>query len=121
MAQTRWKLIKETVKEWMKIKQRRKIANKSESNVQKTVSSFSDASVQVDLSSTDCDLAMDLTDAVDLTEASQEINNEVEVTDEHELLESESSSEVNDALRLMNLPISGSNFYSSDSSSDDDE
>lgn len=115
------KLIKETVKEWMKIKQRRKIANKSESNVQKTVSSFSDASVQVDLSSTDCDLAMDLTDAVDLTEASQEINNEVEVTDEHELLESESSSEVNDALRLMNLPISGSNFYSSDSSSDDDE
>ena len=62
-------LIKETVKEWMKIKQRRKITNKSESNIQKTVSSFSDASVQVDLFLTDCDLAMDLADAVDLTEA----------------------------------------------------
>ena len=57
---------------------------------------------------------MDLTDAVNLTEASQEFNDEVEVTDEHELLESESSSKVNDALRLMNLPSSGSDFYSSD-------
>ena len=60
-------IIKETVKEWMKIK--RKIADKSESNIQKIVSSFSDASVQVNLSLTDCDLSMDLTDAVDLMEA----------------------------------------------------
>ena len=48
---------------------------------------------------------------------------EVEVidNDENELLGSESLSEVNDALRLMNLPISGSDFYGLDSSYDDDE
>ena len=52
------KLIEDTVKEWMKIKQTRKIANKGQSKVQDTVSSFSDVSVQVDLSLTDWDLAI---------------------------------------------------------------
>lgn len=113
------KLIEATVKEWMKIKGRRKIEKKSESNVQKTVSSFSDASVQVDLSSTDCNQVMDLTDTVDIMEGRQKSDDEDEVIDEHELLDLES--EVNDALKLMNLPHSGRELYSSESSSDDDE
>ena len=51
-------------------------------------------------------------DPVDLQEASQKINGEV--VDE----QSESLTEVNIVLRLMNLSILGSHFYRSASSSD---
>ena len=68
--------------------------------------------VQVGLSWTHCHLAMDLTDAVDLQEASQKFNGED--VDE----QSENLTELNVALRLMNLSVSGSHFYHSDSSCD---